>query len=313
MATYEPRIDWLREQLRSLNEQTYPNLCLYVRDDASSETSYKRIKQALKACITAFPFELHQNSYNLGSTMTFEQLTREAEGDYFAYCDQDDVWLPDKLEQFEKKLRERKNAALVCSDMYIVDQTGEIVADSITKIRRHHRLRSGENLAEGLLFSNFVTGCAMMVRAEQAKAAIPFCPYMFHDHYLAFCCARIGEIALIQRPLIRYRIHGANQSRDVAGVSDKESYYRLRIEQTEKRLRWLCARFGAEKKLGASLTKGLRWIEARKKYFLNGSDMITVWKYRRFERNTALFELISRLLSPKMFMALIELKRGNKI
>ena len=36
MAVYEPQMDWLREQLKSLERQTYPNLHLYIRDDGSS-------------------------------------------------------------------------------------------------------------------------------------------------------------------------------------------------------------------------------------------------------------------------------------
>ena len=59
----------------------------------------------------------------LGSNRTFERLTEEAEGEYFAYCDQDDVWLPEKLAVLQEAL-EREKALLVCSDMYIIDGGG---------------------------------------------------------------------------------------------------------------------------------------------------------------------------------------------
>ena len=101
MAVYEPRIDWLREQLVSLNEQTYPNLRLYIRDDCSPTVSYEQIQSCVQDCITHFPYTITRSEKNLGSNGTFELLTREAEGVLFAYCDQDDVWLPEKLEVLE--------------------------------------------------------------------------------------------------------------------------------------------------------------------------------------------------------------------
>ena len=47
MAIYEPRMDWLREQLESLDQQTYPNLKLYIRDDASPKVRYEDICEVL--------------------------------------------------------------------------------------------------------------------------------------------------------------------------------------------------------------------------------------------------------------------------
>ena len=54
MAVYEPRIDWLREQLVSLNEQTYPNLRLYIRDDCSPTVSYEQIQSCVQDCICSW-------------------------------------------------------------------------------------------------------------------------------------------------------------------------------------------------------------------------------------------------------------------
>ena len=158
MAVYEPRMDWLRQQLVSLNEQTYPNLRLYVRDDCSPTVPYEQILACVRECITRFPCTIARNEENLGSNGTFELLTKEAEGDLFAYCDQDDVWLPEKLAVLQEAM-EREQALVVCSDMYIIDGEGRQVADSITKVRRHHVFRSGTDLARGLLTSNFAAGC----------------------------------------------------------------------------------------------------------------------------------------------------------
>ena len=112
MAVYDPRMDWLREQLLSLNAQTYPNLMLYVRDDCSPTVPYEDIQQCVRECITNFPYVMTRNERNLGSNLTFQQLTLEAEGVYFAYCDQDDIWLPEKLTVLEEISKKRCAAGL---------------------------------------------------------------------------------------------------------------------------------------------------------------------------------------------------------
>lgn len=163
-------MDWLRQQLVSLNDQTYPNLRLYIRDDCSPTVPYEQIQSCVQDCITRFPYVITRNEENLGSNGTFELLTEEADGELFAYCDQDDVWLPEKLTVLREAM-ERERAVLVCSDMCIIDGDGKQVADSITKVRRHHVFRSGTDLARGLLTSNFVTGCTMLVQSDAAKRA----------------------------------------------------------------------------------------------------------------------------------------------
>ena len=83
MAVYEPRMDWLRAQLESLETQTYPNLKLYVRDDCSPTMAFEEIEGLVQECIRSFPYEVCRNEENLGSNETFELMTREAEGEYF--------------------------------------------------------------------------------------------------------------------------------------------------------------------------------------------------------------------------------------
>lgn len=304
MALYEPRMDWLREQLESLEAQTYSNLKLYIRDDCSPTVSFEEINALIKDCVWSFPYEVWRNEKNLGSNLTFERLTREAEGDYFAYCDQDDVWLPEKLEVLQREL-DKSGALLACSDMYIIDGEGRQRADSIIKIRKRHRFKSGAGLAEGLLISNFVTGCTMLIQAETAKAAIPFCPYMVHDHYLALYSAAIGKIVSLPAPLIRYRIHGNNQSGLLAGVKDKASYEKIRIGVPLKKFQWLEHQFPLRGPLLDAIARRKDWMRARLRNWRKGGGWITVWKYRRFGPMTAVFELAAPCFPERMFIWVI--------
>lgn len=311
MAVYEPRMDWLREQLLSLDAQTYPNIKLYVCDDCSPTVSFDAIQSCIQDCIRTFPYEIWRNEENLGSNGTFERLTTAADGEYFAYCDQDDVWLPEKLEVLEKSIRET-GAKLVCSDMYIIDGSGVQTAESITQVRRHHVFRSGKGLAPGLLISNFVTGCTMLIGRETACRAVPFCPYMVHDQYLALTAATMGQIVSLPDCLIRYRIHGSNQTLSMSGVTDKASYLEVRINQLIRRLTWLQDQFGAHESLSGELEDALLWANARRENFGgNPKAKLVLWKYRRFSPLTSLFEMVMAGMPDKLFMSVVELKRKN--
>lgn len=312
MAVYEPRMDWLREQLLSLEAQTYPNLKLYIRDDCSPTVSFKAIQSCVQDCIHSFPYELRRNEKNLGSNGTFEQLTREAEGEYFAYCDQDDVWLPEKLEVLEEAIAE-SGAKLVCSDMYVIDGEGEQVADSITKVRRHHTFHSGEGLAKGLLFHNFVTGCTMLICALEAKAALPFCPYMVHDHYLALWCAECGKIETVMKPLLCYRIHNHNQTNLLTGVNDKRSYGTIRISTALSRFQWLQKNFPCSKETRKDIDDGTSWLEARETNWNHCGGKKTIWKYRRFSLMPSLFEIFADWLPEPLFQVLLLAGKRNLI
>jgi len=312
MAVYEPRMDWLREQLLSLNAQTYPNLMLYVRDDCSPTVPYAGIEQCVRECITEFPFVMARNEKNLGSNLTFEQLTREAEGEYFAYCDQDDVWLPEKLEVLEKAIEE-SGALLVCSDVYVMDGNGKKTADSITKVRKHHKFMTGRNLAPKLLVSNFVTGCTMLVQSGMVKSAIPFCPYMVHDHYIALWCAARGELISLPQQLINYRLHAGNQTNLMAGVKNKASYGKVRIDAMLARMEWLRDYFPCSKELKETINDALVWARARKQNWEHHGGTRLIWKYQKFSVLPSIAELFLKYVPDSLFMKAIRLARKNYI
>ena len=313
MAVYEPRMDWLREQLLSLDAQTYPNLRLYIRDDCSPNVPIQEIEACVRASVHTFPFELRRNEANLGSNATFERLTREAEGDYFAYCDQDDIWLPEKLEVLQAAMA-AEGALLVCSDMFIIDGEGRQTADSITKVRRHHVFKSGEGLAPQLLISNFVTGCTMLVDAGVARQAVPFCPYMVHDHYMAVWCASKGRIVSLPDRLIRYRIHEGNQTPIMAGVTDRVTYLQVRILRLERRLRWLRERFRGCGSLEQEIEGALEWAAAREANFRGSfSAKRKIWRLRRYSPFVSLFEIILSGAPEGVFMSIIRLNKINAI
>ena len=313
MAVYEPRMDWLREQLLSLDAQTYPNLKLYIRDDCSPTVPFGRIQRCVEECICSFPYMIERNEKNVGSNITFERLTQEAEGEYLAYCDQDDIWLPEKLEILQRKA-EDESAELVCSDMYIIDGNGRKIADSITKIRRHHKFRSGTNLTDTLWYSNFASGCALLVSSRTAKKAIPFNPFMYYDHYITFYCANKGKVISLENPLLFHREHGGNQSSTLRGISDKKNYREIRIDRTAEAVNWLRDHFECDDNLKDLLSVGTKWMSARQKYaYGDKTQWKTIWKYRRFSPMASLLEIALPYLPLPFFRVLLWASRNNYI
>ena len=312
MAVYEPRLDWLCEQLESINAQTQAGLELNILDDCSQTVPFNEICVLVAKCIKAFPYTIDRNEANLGSNGTFERLTVKARGEYIAYCDQDDIWMPQKLERLLVVIRET-DANLVCSDMLIMDEKGDVTDGSITAIRRHHIFHSGCGLAPKLLFHNWVTGCTMLLRTEIAKAAMPFCRYMVHDHWLALFCAESGKLICLPKPLIKYRIHHGNQTLMMAGVHDKESYIEIKIKADINKLEWMVDNFRCSDEVNAMIRDGLIWARARETNMRRKGGKRTVWKYRRFSPLISIFEVFASVMPDRLFLRIVEMKRMNKI
>ena len=283
MAVYEPRMDWLREQLVSLNEQTYPNLRLYIREDCSPTVPYEQIQSCVQERITRFSYTITRNEKNLGSNGTFELLTRDAEGDLFAYCDQDDVWLPEKLTVLQEAM-ERERAVLAYSDVSAVDDEGKLLARSLRELRPRLTYLEGSDLAPKLFFRNCVAGCAMLVNSNIAKRAIPFPRQTVCDHWIALLAATEGTVAFVPDQLVRYRQHKRNQTGVLAGVSDKQSYLRYKVAPLEERL--TCYR---------QHTVPQEEIEAFARARIDGR-IIMIWKYRALAPHEAEFEIAAHLL-----------------
>ena len=79
----------------------------------------------------AFPYELQRNERNLGSNRTFELLTENSDGAYIAYCDQDDIWFPEKILRLYEAIQGGNSIMAYC-DMCVIDAHRNPLADSHT-------------------------------------------------------------------------------------------------------------------------------------------------------------------------------------
>ncbi|PEG28448.1 glycosyl transferase [Clostridium neonatale] len=309
LAVYKPNEKWLIEQLISLNEQSYENLELIVYDDCSENPVNEEL---FTSNITNFSFKIIRGTENKGSNIAFEELTKVGNGEYFAYCDQDDIWEKDKISLMMEKFDE-EDVTLVCCDLSIIDENSKKTHESIRDIRKRIVYKSGYELAKDLLISNFVTGCAMIVRKDVVLKAIPFLDELVHDQWIAIIAGLNGKIEFIDKRLVRYRQHSNNQTGILKDVYDKESYYKKRINDFYDRYIAYKKRLTSFEELRNYTENGIKWIEARKNYSTKVSieDLKIMIKYRNFHKVSILIEIVLPFIPNFIFKYIIKLaKKG---
>ncbi len=311
MAIYKPNIKWLIEQISSLNAQTYGNIELIVYNDCPDDMiNYEKI---YRKYITNFNFKIIHGEINLGSTLAFGKLTEMADGKYIAYCDQDDVWLPNKIEILVNEI-EKNDADLICSDMYVIDAKSNIVATSITQVRPRYIFYNGESVFENVIVHNWVTGCTVLVKTEFAKNALPFPKEFVHDVWLAAYVGAYGKILNLNESLIKYRIHYDNQTLVLVGINNKDDYYINRILGFKKKIEILEQRFNSDN-IKNTIQLLSKFANARDSYYNNCNlkNFYSLFKLRKANKSIVYFELSLPFMPEIFFRFLVKQIRKGKI
>lgn len=307
MALYHPNLKWLQEELVSIEKQTFRQFQLYVwNDDPNDSYPYESFfEQSLKHT----PFKIFRGTNNLGSNKVFEKLTTLVHTPYIAYCDQDDVWLPDKLSVLVK-LVTQKDAALAFSDMFVMNENSQVIADSITALRPRQIIYSGDNLVTHLLAKNFITGCTILMKTKTAQKAVPFPDIFFHDWWLAVFAALSGKIEKADRPLMNYRVYRGNQSKPLAGIHSKAEYLEKYIKQYKQFIDLLSRYFAGDKRLQPYK----RWSEARISYFQRPTwkNASYLWKRKNWAPSTTKLELLLPLIPSSIFSHFLRIIQSSQ-
>jgi glycosyltransferase involved in cell wall biosynthesis len=190
---------YLAAQLESLCGQTYRQVEVILVDDGSTDNTIS-IAGSFKERLD---IKLYCNEQNLGFIKNFEKAVSLCTGEYIALCDQDDIWVPEKIETLMKLVQD---CILVYSDSELVDEHGKSlhkrVSDVVNPIRESKPLP--------LLFNNCAPGNTLLFKKELLKYALPFPSTIFHDWWLMYTAATIGKIAYSDKPLVQYRQHTGN-------------------------------------------------------------------------------------------------------
>jgi glycosyltransferase involved in cell wall biosynthesis len=222
-ATPLPRVDillatyngasWLPELLASLRDQSYQAWRLIVGDDGSTDGTLEILAQAAATDPGRIRL-LPAAAERLGPRGNFARLCAESDAPYAMLCDQDDVWLPEKIEVTLGRMlavESRESAerpVLVHTDLCVVDANLATIHESLW---RYQRLDPQLTQPRRLVVQNHVTGCSAMMNQALLRLALPIPDEaLMHDWWLALVASVHGCISAIDRATVLYRQHGGN-------------------------------------------------------------------------------------------------------
>ena len=228
LSTYNGE-KYLGDFLSSLLKQTYLRWKLLARDDNSTD----RTRQILADFAEHNPnhiADIEFSDTNIGVHLSFEKLIKTAlqfDDQYYMFADQDDVWLPQKIEHaFGAILMAERHhplmAHLVCTDLVVTNENLDVITNSF---RKYTGIRPDILAKRKMLVStNYVTGCTMMMNRLALTAALPFSPdAVMHDHWTALrVIANNGKIIYLRQADILYRQHGDNTLGAVEGLRGRK-------------------------------------------------------------------------------------------
>ena len=203
---------FLGDQLHSLISQSRLPKEVVIGDDASGDRSVEMIGQFSQDA----PFEVRllQNDPRLGVRGNFEKVIAHCTSDLIALCDQDDFWLPEKLETLASSLEKTPGAFAAFSDADVVDDTlgplGYTMWEQIAFSRDRQEQIAGDRPWEVLFKHPVVTGATLMFRKELVDACLPIPENWVHDAWIAQIAAAHGRIVAVPEPLVLYRQHPSN-------------------------------------------------------------------------------------------------------
>ena len=203
---------YLPEQLDSLFSQTNQDWTLLAHDDGSSDKTVLILKRYQNEFPTRI--ELIEDGVKTGSPKNnFAHLMAHSEADYVMFCDQDDVWLREKIETTLKRMKETEmnhpnKPVLVHTDLVIVDADLDVISPSMFL---YQKLMQAPNINQ-LLVHNNVTGCTAMINRLALRISMPVpAEAVMHDWWLALrVITQDGHISLIRQPTVLYRQHESN-------------------------------------------------------------------------------------------------------
>ena len=220
LATYNGE-KYTGELLISLLEQTYRNLRILIRDDGSKDDTVKILRE-YEAISNGRVRIIEDDRGNLGVTNNMFCLLTHSDAPYVMFCDQDDVWMPNKVAMLLKAIRIKekqfgRRSILVHADSITVDENLKPVSPDARKSLTSYQTGRDKrkNSFVQLLFCNTAQGASMifnrpckdlLLRLSDGK--IP--NSVIYDSLSSSVCSMKGQVFFLAKPLMYYRQHGKN-------------------------------------------------------------------------------------------------------
>ena len=218
LAAYKGE-NFIEEQLSSILSQLNPLDEVVVSDDfpegKTREVVMKLAENDARIKYIAGPGN--------GLIMNFENAIKHCTGDFIFLADQDDVWLPDKVEKVSEKLV--LGADLVLHNAMVTDTDLNVRDESFFA---SHGTKTGYL---NNIIKNSYMGCCMAFRKELTEKLLPFPENLpMHDQWIGLIAEKTGKVCLVEKPLILYRRHGGNMTGGKTSLKQK-IMWRISIAQ----------------------------------------------------------------------------------
>lgn len=186
---------YLREQLDSIVNQTYPIYELIVQDDCSTDNTMSIVREYA----SRYPFiKMYTNQSNLGFNRNFQTACMRSSGDFVAISDQDDVWYPERIEKQVKTIG--NHDICFCSHHRSADW-------------EKRRLVEPQFSFETLVMYGSIAGHTMLLKGDFARNEEMWLNYVFYDWGLAINAQLRNGIVRTDEPLNWHRIHDEETGR----------------------------------------------------------------------------------------------------
>lgn len=211
LATYNGE-KFIRQQIESLLAQTCQDFEIIVADDGSTDSTLGIIEEIAGTVPGKIRIEFREPVG--GAARNFMRLIDIADAPYVMCCDQDDVWLPEKVETLLVRCRDIERLhpgypVLVHSDLSVVDETLNVLHPSMFE---YQQLKVDGPAFRDLLLQSCVTGCAMVMNRPLLQLTRGSDPdrMIMHDWWISLTASAFGIIDVVRVPTVLYRQHGAN-------------------------------------------------------------------------------------------------------
>lgn len=204
MATYNGSLH-IDNQILSLQQQKYKNWLLYVHDDGSIDNTREIIRtwEERDSRIKL----IDDGITGLGPGKNFLSIIRYVDSDYAIFCDQDDIWLENKLSDMlnfaeSKNMADDSEPSIIYADGYAFsDKSGNI---DFTGISNNH----ADSLKDFLFFNGGYQGCSIMFNKAMANFMSNYNGYIhLHDDIISLAAHALGKVNFLPKKLMLYRQH----------------------------------------------------------------------------------------------------------
>lgn len=200
MATYNGE-KYIHTQIETILNNLLENDELVISDDGSKDKTREIIESFNDKRIKLI------EGPKKGLKQNFNNAIKNTTGDYIFLSDQDDYWMPDKVEKLLNAFKRNDNYILIQHDAIVIDENENIIFDSFAK---HRKVKTG--IIKNLI-KNSYHGCCIAFKKELKDKILPIPDNIYlHDQWIGMIAEVEGKTDFIDDKLIKYRRHSENNS-----------------------------------------------------------------------------------------------------